>query len=59
MVTDSDVWVKAGAPVAEHSTMMADYIINQLSDRLDSNVAVEPWRRVAAAVDKITGAELQ
>jgi hypothetical protein len=59
MVTDSNVWVKVGAPVAVHGTMTADYIFDQLSDRLDSNVAVEPWRRVAAAVDKITGAELQ
>jgi hypothetical protein len=59
MVIDSNVWVKAGAPVAEHGTKTADYIIDPLSDRLDSNVAAERWRRVAAAVDKITGAELQ
>ena len=35
--------------------MTADYIIDRLSDVLDDHVAVEDWRRIAAAVDMITG----
>lgn len=31
--------------------MTADYIINQLDDVPDSEVAVEDWRRGAAAID--------
>ncbi len=35
--------------------MTADYIIDKLSDVLDDRVAVEDWRRIAAAVDAISG----
>lgn len=56
MMTDRDVWVKAATILAEHGEMTADYIIDQLSDALDNEVAVEDWRRVAAAVDAITDA---
>ena len=59
MMTDRDVWVKAGAIVAEHGALTADYIIEQLGDVLDDRVAVEDWRRVAAAVDAITDAKPQ
>jgi hypothetical protein len=59
MMSDRDVWMRAGAIVAEHGAMTADYIIDQLSDVLDDHVAVEDWRRVAAAVDEITGARPQ
>lgn len=52
-MTDRDVMVKAGEILAEHGTMTADYIIDQLSDVLDDSIAVEDWRRVAAAVDEI------
>jgi hypothetical protein len=45
------------AIVAEHGTMTADYIIDQLSDVLGDHVAVEDWRRVATAVDAITDAK--
>jgi hypothetical protein len=57
-VTDREVWIKAGAIVAEHGTMTAEYIIEQLSDVLGDHVAVKDWRRVAAAVDAISGAAL-
>jgi hypothetical protein len=54
-MTDREVWVQAGAILAEHGEMTAEYIIDQLGDVLDFTVAVEDWRRIAAAVDAITG----
>jgi len=59
MMSDRDVWVKAGAIVAEHGDLTADYIIQQLSDVLGDKIAVEDWRRVAAAVDAISDATPQ
>jgi hypothetical protein len=35
--------------------MTADYIIDKLSDVLGDRVAVEDWRRIAAAIDAISG----
>jgi hypothetical protein len=58
-MSDRDIWIKAGAILAEHGEMTRDYIIDQLSDVLDSDVAVEDWRRIAGAVDAITGAKPQ
>lgn len=58
-MTDRDVMLKAGAILAEHGALTSDYIIEQLSDVLGDRVAVEDWRRVAAAVDEITGAPRQ
>lgn len=58
-LTDREVWIKACAVLAEHGALTADYIIEQLSDVLSDNVAVEDWRRVASAVDEITGATPQ
>jgi hypothetical protein len=58
-VTDRDVWIKAGAILAEHGDGTADYIICQLGDVLDSQAAIEHWRRVASAVDEITAANPQ
>lgn len=55
-MTDREVWILAGEIMAEHGDLTADYIIGLLSDVLDDAVAVEDWRRVAAAVDAITGA---
>jgi hypothetical protein len=52
-MTDREVWILAGEIMAEHGTMTADYIIDQLSEVLDNHVAVEDWRRIAAAVDHI------
>ncbi len=56
MMTDRDVMVKAGELLAEHGALTADYIITQLGDVLGDPVAVEDWRRIAAAADAITGA---
>jgi hypothetical protein len=58
-VTDREVWIKAGAIVAEHGAMTADYIISQLGEILGDEVAVRDWRRVAAAVDAISAASVQ
>lgn len=59
MMTDRDVWMKAGAILAEHGAMTTDYIIDQVTDALGNRIAVDDWRRVAAAVDAITGAPRQ
>lgn len=59
MMTDRDVMVKAGEILAEHAALTSDYIIEQLGDVLGDRVAVEDWRRVAAAVDAITEAKPQ
>lgn len=58
-MTERAVWMKAGEIMAEHGGMTADYIIERLSDDLDDRVAVEDWRRIAAAVDAINGAPPQ
>ena len=54
-MNDREVWVQAGAILAQHGERTTDYIIDQVSDALGNPVAVEDWRRVAAAVDAITG----
>ncbi|MDD1450040.1 hypothetical protein NHF48_002260 [Sphingomonas sp. H160509] len=51
--------MKPGTIVAEHGTLTTDYIISQLGDVIDDNVAVEVWCRVAPAVDAITNAVRQ
>ncbi|MES3154327.1 hypothetical protein [Sphingomonas faeni] len=56
-MTNREVWMKASTILAEHGEMTADYIIDQLGDVLGNDTAVEDWRRVAAAVDAITGAD--
>lgn len=53
------VWIQAGAILALHGELTADYIIDQLSNALGDRIAVEDWRRVAAAVDAITGSTQQ
>lgn len=59
MMTDRDVWMKAGVILAEHGELTADYIIDQISDALGDRIAVEDWRRIAAACDEISGAKPQ
>lgn len=56
-VTDRDVWIKVRTILADHGEMATDYIIDQLSDVLDNHIAIEDWRRVAAA-DSNAGANL-
>lgn len=58
-MSDRDVWVRAGAIVAEYGTGAAAYIITQLCDVLDDMGAVQDWRRVANAVDAIRHAPPQ
>jgi hypothetical protein len=58
-MSERHTWISAGAILAEFGDRTSDYIINQLSDVLTDTIAVENWRRVAAAVDAITGAKLQ
>jgi len=53
---EREVWIQAGAILAEHGELTAEYIIDRLSDALGDRIAVEDWRRVAAAVDKIAAA---
>jgi len=55
---EREVWIQAFAIIAAHGGLSSDYIIDQLSDALGSGVVVEDWRRVAAAVDMITAAEM-
>lgn len=59
MMSQREVWIKAGAILAEHGAMAGYYIIGQLSDVMGCDDAEEDWRRVAAAVDAITGAKSQ
>ncbi len=59
MMTEREVWVQAGAILAEHGALTSDYIIEQLGDVLGDHVAVEDWRRIAAAVDAISDATPQ
>lgn len=54
-----EVWLQAGAILAVHGELTSDYIIDQLSDALGDRVAVEDWRRVAAAADAIMSASAQ
>ena len=53
---EREVWIQAGAILAEHGELTSDYIIDQMCDALGDRVAVQDWRRVAAAVDAITDA---
>jgi len=56
---EREVWLQAGAILAAHGELTSDYIIDQLSDALGDRVAVEDWRRVAAAADAIMSASAQ
>ncbi|KQN11988.1 hypothetical protein QP178_14480 [Sphingomonas aurantiaca] len=58
-MNEREVWIQAGAILAAHGKLTAEYIIDQLSDALGDRIAVEDWRRVAAAVDAITDAKPQ
>jgi hypothetical protein len=58
-MSDRDIWIGAGVILSQLGDRTLDYIIDQLSDVLADTVAVENWRRVAAAVEEIKGAKLQ
>jgi hypothetical protein len=55
-LTDREVWIVAGEIMETHGEMAADYIIERLNDVLEDTIAIEDWRRIAAAVDAITEA---
>ncbi len=59
MMTDREVLMKAGEILAEDGALTPDYIIGELSDVLGHSVAVEDWRRIAAAADAISEAKPQ
>lgn len=59
MMTDRDVMVKAGQILAKHGALTPEYIIEQLGEVHGDRIAVEDWRRVAAAVDAINDATPQ
>ncbi|MGA1800171.1 hypothetical protein VH567_15480 [Sphingomonas sp. 4RDLI-65] len=58
-LTEQEVWISASAILSEHGAGSADHIIKQLDDVLGDRVAVEDWRRVAAALDAIVDAQPQ
>lgn len=58
-MSERHIWISAGVILSEFGDRTSDYISDQLSDVLADTVAVENWRRVAAAVDAITGASRQ
>jgi hypothetical protein len=59
LMEDREVWIQAGAILAAHGELTVDYIIDQLSGALGSRIALEDWRRIAAAVDVISEARPQ
>ena len=59
MMTEREIWVQASVILARYGDKTSDYIIDELSDVLRDPIAVENWRRVAAAVDMITSATVQ
>jgi hypothetical protein len=58
-MAERDIWINAGVILSQFGDRTSDYIIDQLGDVLADSVAVEDWRRVAAAVDAITGSTRQ
>jgi hypothetical protein len=58
-MSERDIWISAGVILSEFGDRTLDYIIDQLGHVLADTVAVENWRRVAAAVDAITDAPRQ
>jgi hypothetical protein len=58
-MSERDVWISASVIQSEFGDRTSDYINVQLNEVLADAVAVENWRRVAAAVVAITGASRQ
>lgn len=53
MMSDRNVWVKAGSIFVEHSAFTDDFIA-ELGDMLGDRVAVKDWRRITGAVGIVT-----
>ncbi len=54
-MSDREVWIQAGAILAEHGEHTPDYIVDQMVAAIGDPVAVKNWHRIAAAVDVIKG----
>jgi len=50
-----EVWLQAGAILAEHGEYTPDFIVDQMVAAIGNPVAVKDWHRIAAAVDVIKG----
>ncbi len=50
---------QAGAILALHGALTTDYLNEELGDVIGERVAVEDWRRVAAAIEAIIDAKPQ
>lgn len=50
---DREVWIQAGAILATYDERSMQFIVDQLCEAIGDRVAVDDWRRVAAAVDAI------
>jgi hypothetical protein len=54
-ISHREVWIQAGAILAEHGEHTPDYIVDQMVAAIGDPVAVKNWHRIAAAVDFIKG----
>jgi hypothetical protein len=52
---EREIWLQAGAILAEHGEHTPDYIVDQMVAAIGDPVAVKDWHRIAAAVDVIKG----
>ena len=50
-----EIWIQAGAILAEHGEHTPDYIADQMVAAIGDPVAVKNWHRIAAAVDVSKG----
>ena len=51
---DREVWIQAGAILAKYEESSMQYVVDQLCEAIGDRIAVDDWRRIAAAVDAIT-----
>ena len=56
---DREVWIKAGAILAEHREHTEQYIVDKMVAAIGDTVAMKNRHRVAAAVDAINAGQLQ
>ena len=52
---EREIWLQAGAILAEHGEHTPDYIVDQMVAAIGDPVAVKDWHRIAAAADVIKG----
>ena len=56
---DREIWIKAGAILAEHGEYTEEYILDKMVAAIEDTVAVKNLHRVAAAVNAINAGQLQ